>query len=31
MIKAEYHDHKYFEQLLEYVNDSFPNNAEYTH
>lgn len=31
MLKSEYHDHKYFEQLLEYVNDNFPNNAEYTH
>ena len=31
IIKSEYHDHKYFEQLLEYVNGNFPNNAEYTH
>jgi len=30
MIKSEYSDHKYFEQLLEYVEDAFPNNAEYT-
>ena len=30
-IKSEYHNHKYFEQLLEYVENNFPNNAEYTH
>jgi hypothetical protein len=31
MIKSEYHNHKYFEQLLEYVEDSFPNDAKYSH
>lgn len=31
MIKSEYHDHKYFEQLLEYAEDNLPNNAEYKH
>ena len=30
MLKSEYHTHKYFEQLLEYVENNFPNNAEYT-
>lgn len=31
MIESDYKDHKYFEQLLEYVENNFPNNAEYTH
>lgn len=29
-IKSEYHNHKYFEQLLEYAEDNFPSNADYT-
>ena len=31
MLKSEYHDHKYFEQLLDYVENEFPTNAEYRH
>lgn len=30
MLKSEYSDHKYFEQLLEYVENNFPSNASYT-